>query len=43
MIRLPIAEAATEADATDDSDILATDVAPATTATLAVKNRGDRT
>ncbi|MDQ0576197.1 sensor histidine kinase [Agromyces albus] len=43
MIRLPVAEAAIEADSADDTDIAATDVAPATTATLAVKNRGDRT
>lgn len=43
MIRLPIAETAAETDAADHSDAVATDVAPATTAKLAVKNRGDRT
>lgn len=43
MIRLPVAEAAIEADGAVDSDIVATEVAPATTAKLAVKNRGDRT
>ncbi|MBT2498161.1 two-component sensor histidine kinase [Agromyces sp. ISL-38] len=43
MIRLPVAEAAIEADGAEGSDTVVTDVAPATTAKLAVKNRGDRT